>query len=85
MSADPWTLVPGKLKAEGFSVICERISDEPGRSQWRATASRDGQQWTAYGCDLSSVYLELIRLTRDLSTAGGGTAISTREDPRIAA
>ncbi len=84
MSADYWTTVPGKLRAEGFYVVFERISYEPTRSQWRATASRDGRQWTAYADDLKSVYLELERLTREPGEAEEWPTISIRKDPRRA-
>jgi hypothetical protein len=61
MSEDHSSPIPGKLRAEGFSVSTERMEGARAKELWCASASRDGISWTAFGEVLDTVLMELER------------------------
>jgi len=68
MNTTPWSSIPSKLTAEGFSVRYDRVSYEPGRPLWRATACRGGRQWSTCGKDLPTALEELEKQTLGIAT-----------------
>ena len=65
MNENQWSIIPSKLRAEGFSVFYDRISYEPKRPLWCAKASRNGRQWSTFGENLRAAILELERQTHE--------------------
>ena len=65
MNENQWSAIPSKLRAEGFSVLFDRISYEPERPLWCARACRGGHQWNTFGKDLSTALVELGRQTME--------------------
>jgi len=65
MSEDHSSPIPGKLRAEGFSVLIERMTGGKGERLWCASAGRDGMSWNAIGEEIAVVLMELDRQIQD--------------------
>jgi len=64
-------MIPGDLRARGFSVSFDCVRDDPTRRLWCAKASREGKEWIAHAESLSTVLLELEKLTQETVEASG--------------